>query len=638
MSTSSVFRLCGVCLLLMGLDPTPGVSGEYPAASIPESLKVDAHAVIRSWTQSFEVKSRKRALHRVSRVITILDEAGREFGELFVTYDKFLKIEDLGGRLYDAAGKRIRSLEKSDQQDFAAISEGTLFDDNRVRVAKLYHDTYPYTVEFEYEIGYDGYIGWPSWWLQREDASVEHTRFMVTIPAAESLRYVNGTSIMPVRLVKEEKATYVWEARGLKPFFPEPYGPAEWDQNPSVHIAPVSFEMEDHPGDLSSWNSFGRWYGGLQEGKRTLDTTARKEVLTMTQGITDKREIVKTLYEFLQRKTRYISIQLGIGGWQPFDAGYVWRLGYGDCKALTNFMISLLEVVEIPAFPALIYSDLLPRKALSQFPSNQFNHVVVAVPLEKDTVWLESTSQNMPFNRIGRTNENRHALLIRPEGGTIVRTPVSSASDNEQSRRAIVELVASGAATVEVTTKYSGSQGERVRSALEDLSQRDREIWLKENVEIGSFNLKESEFQGMESKSSELGIRLSLGISRFASVAGSRLMLQPNLMERQTYLPREVKERKHPVLQAYPYLDVDSIEYRLPAGYALEAAGKPVVIEAPFASFQSSVVMTDSGTIMYTRRLEMREAELPAGSYAEFRNFLQQVIQADRSLMVLAKR
>jgi len=85
----------------------------------------------------------------------------------------------------------------------------------------------------------------------------------------------------------------------------------------------------------------------------------------------------------MQDHTRYISIQLGIGGWQPFDAAFVQEHGYGDCKALSNYMVALLKTAGITAYSVLIRPGDYRYTFNESFPSNQFTHVIVCVPFQK---------------------------------------------------------------------------------------------------------------------------------------------------------------------------------------------------------------------------------------------------------------
>jgi hypothetical protein len=64
------------------------------------------------------------------------------------------------------------------------------------------------------------------------------------------------------------------------------------------------------------------------------------------------------------------------------------------------------------------------------FPENGFNHVILCVPDQKDSVWLECTSSSNEFNELGTFTENRYALLITDEGGALVPTPKSYSSSN----------------------------------------------------------------------------------------------------------------------------------------------------------------------------------------------------------------
>ncbi len=89
----------------------------------------------------------------------------------------------------------------------------------------------------------------------------------------------------------------------------------------------------------------------------------------------------QALYEYLQSTTRYVNIQLGIGSWQPFDATYVHTRGYGDCKALSNYMIAMLQAAGVEAYPVLIRHGEEAPEVLADFPSNQFNHMIACAKL-----------------------------------------------------------------------------------------------------------------------------------------------------------------------------------------------------------------------------------------------------------------
>src|SRR5690606_40015575 len=87
-------------------------------------------------------------------------------------------------------------------------------------------------------------------------------------------------------------------------------------------------------GHFKNWQEFGKWnFQHLLADKRRLPETTIRHVQELTRGVDSPKDKAKVLYKYMQDKTRYISIQVGIGGIEPFPAETVDQLGYGDCRS-----------------------------------------------------------------------------------------------------------------------------------------------------------------------------------------------------------------------------------------------------------------------------------------------------------------
>ncbi len=415
---------------------------EYDIRKIPLVLLKDADVVIRKDITHFEVKDENSAVLKVKYAVTLFRSTKKNYGRKALFYDKFTDIDDLDGAIYDANGEKIRDLSDEDVKDYSAAQGYSLYEDNRVKVAELFYDRFPYTVEYTYTKKYDGYLDWPYWYSRSSIEPVEYTSFEVLIPKDQTLRYwINADSLQPKILNIDDNKSYLWEAKNQLKLSSEVYNDAIEDVAGVVKIAPQNFEIDDYKGDMSSWKSFGLWYYDLYKDRLTLPETAQKEIQSkINQNDSLKTKVVK-LYKYMQSKTHYINITLGIGGWQPLEASYVSDHGYGDCKALSNFMVSILNTAKIKAYPVLINHGHEGIPFINEFPSNQFNHVIVCVPFEKDTLWLECTSQTTQPGFLGSGSENRGALMITPNGGVVVKTPVSFADKNVQRKIIDVSLL-----------------------------------------------------------------------------------------------------------------------------------------------------------------------------------------------------
>src|SRR5690606_28616627 len=148
---------------------------------------------------------------------------------------------------------------------------------------------------------------------------------------------------------------------------------------PTVLAGPVDFDYGGYPGRMDTWENFGKWQWSVNAGRDKLPDATIAKVKSMTEGKSEYEKI-KILYEFLQNKTRYVSIQVGIGGLQPFEARVVDQMGYGDCKALSNYMVALLKEVGITGYYTTIMARQDAGEVFTDFSNDQSNHIIVAVP------------------------------------------------------------------------------------------------------------------------------------------------------------------------------------------------------------------------------------------------------------------
>ncbi len=611
---------------------------KYDVNNIPAGLKNNAGVVVRNEFLRFEVKDESRAVEIVKKAVTIFKKSEQDYGKLYLWYDKFSEIDNLEGTIYDSEGNEVRDLEDNDIKDYPAYSDYSLYEDNRVKIIELYYNKFPYTIEYTYKINYNGFISWPSWYSRNSINPVEHTRFEVAIPKDNNLRYwCSSDSISPSVAYESDNKVYYWEYFNLPKLPEEAVNNAAEDYSPVVKIAPGKFMMEDHYGEMNSWKSFGKWFYDLTIGKDDLPDSVNSNIKKMITGETDVQQKINKLYKYMQSKTRYVSVQLGIGGWQPFDASYVNDRGYGDCKALSNYMISILKQAGINSYPVLIRSGSHRYNFIKKFPSNQFNHVIVSVPLKSDTVWLECTSQTMPFGHLSWSTENRNALMVTPDGGVVVKTPSSSPKQNIQKRIAEVTLNSLGIANAEVSSIWSGDQQDRVQSSLSESTPQEIKKYILNLFKVPNIELQNFNFDGINERLMDISLNLKAVFKKYANNTGKRMFFNPNLMDRQTYIPAEVQKRLSPVRYNYPFLDVDSIYYTIPDGFSVESLPSEINIQKSFGSFHSKTEITKNNKILYTRNFSITNYEIPPENYNEYRDFNKSIVKSDRAQVVLIK-
>ncbi len=611
---------------------------QVQALPFSKDLSKGANAIIEQEETVFTVNSISNGTTYVRSVITILNSGGKDHANLYVPYDRLHKINFIKGTSYDKNGKKIKTLKNGDIKDVGNGSADYEVLENRMKHADLSHTMYPYRVEFEYQVTSSNMLFYPTWIpLVNSKTSVEKATFKVNMPKGMKLRYRESNLTQKAR--QESTAAhdvYSWEVSNLTPIESEPYGPSMWEILPMVRTAPTDFEVQGYKGNMETWESYGKWVSKLSEGRDELPEATKVKLQTLVAGIDDPREKIVKIYEYLQSNTRYVSIQLGLGGWQPFEASFVDAKGYGDCKALTNYTQSMLKAVGIPSIYALVNGGSNDRGVLTDFPSQQFNHVILCVPMKQDTLWLECTSQIESAGFSGSFTGDRHALLITPEGGKLVKTQAYTAKDNLQSRTAAVKLDETGNGMAQIQTRYTGVEHEDHRDIIHSLSPEEQRKWLYRNIDIPAFDVKSYSFDLKKGRMPEVNETLELNLRQCVTVSGKRMFLTPNLMNRWASVPQNTGKRQWDVVRSTAYTNIDTVVYEMPAGYTLEFKPNDTHYATEFGNYSASVQVEEQ-RIIYTRVLEMHKGRFKPEVYAAMVEFMNNVYKADMQQLVFVK-
>lgn len=609
---------------------------DLSVGSIPKNLLANAKAVVRYYNTEFEIYSISKAEMRIHYAVTILNKNAEDAAAFSESYSKFSKISKIKAALFDEYGKPIKAQERLEVNDICSSLDAGSYSDIRIKYISPDYHNYPYTVEYSYVVTYSDAVEYPDWYAVDDyNIAVEASSFKVIYPTGFSLRYIQNPQDLSRLESKPDSKTEVktWEIKSLPAKVDENLSPPLHRMCPYVKISPSEISMEGYIGKMDSWQQIGLWVNSLNVDRQELTEETRLKVKELIAGKTTVKEKVETLYQFMQNKTRYVNISIGIGGLQTKPALSVDKLGYGDCKALSNYTLSLLKEAGIKSYYTLVKAGEYSKDFYPEFPSQQFNHVILCVPDNNDTIWLECTNQQIPCGYLGTFTNDRHVLVITENGGILTRTPAWTPIENSRIRKIKVTLDAKGNGKAEVTTQYNGDYySDQLQILLADAKdQRDQTL---EQIRIPVFEMSTYSNKHYESSRPSITEQLSLSIPAYTSVAGNKQLLRINIMARLESNPFTKKSRNSPIMFNNSTFLTDSIQYILPDPALIKFVPPDVTLSKPWGDYTLTIRKTDSGLEVF-RSLVIRKGTYEKELYEELSAFFDQVIKSDESKVVI---
>jgi hypothetical protein len=597
----------------------------YDASLIPKELLSYASSVVRNEEVTIEVKSLDNTVYHVIKAITILNKNGDEDARIVIYHDKNDVIKNVKGIVYNEFGKQIDKFSESKFDD-VSVGSGSLFDSERAEHYLPAVTEYPYTIAYEYEEKSKQTLNFDPW-VPNGNIGIAVEKSAFNFICSPDFKIKFKESNLPA------KAIISTNAQGLKTY--------SWQVSnyaSSVQVAPEKFEYYGLKGSYSNWAELGKWISDkLMVNRQELPFQTIEHVKEITKDITDPKLKAKKIYEYMQGKTHYISVQVGVGGYQPFLASDVDQQNYGDCKALVNYTQALLKAVNIESYYCIVKSGRKYNISLqNDFASmNQADHIILCVPFKNDTTWADCTSQTIPFGYLGDFTDNRIVLALTPDGGKLLHTPKYAATDNVESRKAEFTINAAGELSGTMTTLFKGTDYEDrddlIKESKSEQYKMEQKKYPINNMAIESLDFKQDKsFEPITTETIKLNAR------DYAAVDDGKFYFLLNPANRENYVPKQVRNRQNSVNITRGYTEIDEITYTIPAGYRLEKMPLNVTLNKSFGSFTASMVLKGD-KLIYKRKFQLIGGAYDKDVYQDVVDFYQSGVDADSYNVVLAK-
>lgn len=632
-----LFRIFFLFLCLTGTAQNQ----EYQSLILDSLLSDNAKAIVRLDEMNIHLSSYDKMSYEVNQVVTVLNSKGNSFGINRIGYDKEKKIKGLDVYIYDNLGNEIDHIKRKDFED-VSINDGiSLYNDDRMLVHQYTPISYPYTIALRYSVETSDTGFFPQWYfLSDYNVSVEKSRYTINYFDYGIKPQIKEYNLEEIQVSKKESDGVIsYEAADITAFQQEQMAPSFSKIIPRLRVQLKQFSLKGETAQFNDWRDFGLWINNsLLKERSNLSEATTSKVRNLVSGVTDTLERAKIIYKYVQDNTRYISVQIGIGGWKPISAIDVDNVKYGDCKGLSNYTYALLKAVGVASYYTVIQAGNGKIDFEEDFAGLQGNHAILAIPYKNQYYWIDCTSQVHPFGFLGDFTDDRKALVVKPEGGELIKTASYLNEQNFQGiyGEYILDNLGDISGFVRISTK--GVQYDN-RFKLEKESP-DNIVKYYQNTWNNINNLKIDNYSfDNDRKQVRFTENVSMKASKYASISGNRILFSVNAFNNNGFVPNRYRSRKFPFEITRGYLDEDSHLIKLPEEYKIEDIPEGFIEENEFGHYKVSFeLQKDSHAILYKRSLLIKNGFYPKEKYGDYRSFRKMTAKMDNSQIVLLKK
>ena len=294
-------------------------------------------------------------------------------------------------------------------------------------------------------------------WGVSTGLAVKRSRLLVDAPATLPLIIrERNLNFARTEKVSGPRKVYQWATANIERVRGEPYATDSNEVYMSVAIAA-----------RGTWRDIGAWYADLAKDRYTMQPAVAAKVTELVAAARTRDDTIRAVHRWVAQDIRYISLDFGIGGYQPRSVNEVLRTGFGDCKDKATLFVSAMTMLGITAYPVLLSSD---GGVLRGLPSkDQFDHAIAAVKTPTGYQFTDLTAELVPYGQIPGSYQGEFGLVVKPNGDVEEITfPENEIAQNFSHDDAEGSIDTSGTLTLRMRVTTGGTQQYGLRNAFQN--------------------------------------------------------------------------------------------------------------------------------------------------------------------------
>ncbi len=583
-----------------------------------------------------------RKIFKEEMAVKITGKRGiKNFGEIVIPFStEHQKVKILYAYTVTPNGKKIYPDKKAYNVVYPPfVSEAPIYSDLKYQTISMPAVTPGSVIKYAYEIEtFKPYMKnefWEANFFQGE-YPVKEATFTVYIPEGKYFKYkcynMNEKEATPQ--IKEEKhfKVLLWKLTNVPPIETEPSMPPIGEIAKKVSIT-----------SLKSWQQVAKWYSELAKDAVKPDKTIKELAARLTAGKKTKKEKIQAIYNFVSQNIRYVGMEFGINGYKPHKAPEILKNRYGDCKDHATLLIAMLKAAGIKGYPVLIPTSGKSNMDKALPMPTAFNHEIAAVNLNGKIIYMDTTSDFVPFGYLPPGDQGRNVLMIdvEKEKGYLEETPVAPPSVNVEQFKGNFSLNSSGELEGNFSFIYKGVYSMFERARLITATKPD----IKRHVE----NLASSISPGFNVVGYQLSDYKNLNIpdvtisikgydNEYATLTSHFLLakLPVPSFSRLVSLVAE-KKRKYPYVVGYKMSKEIEAEIKIPPGYKLYLKPEDFAFKNR-VGFMSLKWKAKPQVISMNLKLILNKHIIPVEEYTDLRDLFNTFVKTIRNEVIILEK